>query len=990
MRVAAPRDVLLRSRKNLTSAPFTLAMLYSKSPFYRLIASLPFVWIAVANLSAQVVRVPADQPNFASAVSAVQDGGVIEFAGGTYQSPAGGFSIYDLREPKGFTVRAASGAAVVFTGGGATDILRISPSDPSKLKQINFEFITFANGVTYDAFLGGGMTLVNAKLVFKFCTFQNNSAASTATGGGAQWIAGSVVSFEGCIWSDNSSPNFGGGMSISGSRVFIRNCRFNGNRVDVPNHKPNSAGGAIYIADATVRISNCAFDNNRAGYVGGAIDTNGSWNNPLSTPSVDLVIRDSTFTGNRAQFDPSVPFHAPAVGGAAHFEGQTTARIYNCRFINNTARQGGAVSNYLAITEFTGCVFQGNQATGVGSEGGQGGAIIALSSENPGINHRSMQLIMTDCLIRGSGSSVKSARQGGAIYAGGDMNFAYGLNGSAKNGTEQSNRGTVNLNRVALFETAAIGDAGLPGTGGAILGTFIDLTMTESIVANCFANASGAGVQLIDGSVGNITRSTIAGCVSDEQGTAITLYGASLNMSDSNILNNTINGTARGVAITSAPNPAFGSIPDFEINGVIQNCLFSGNSGQSTIYEGDRDLPPFNRMQFNGNTFFPTGMAFYNDIIGPPKTVAELNSLEIRHLDGTVVDKSTSPNIQGAFQESVGSILMIPPTILTSGAPGEALPIPAYVVYAASAPPTVDGVAQRSFTGVVPVSHDGVHSLVVGSNTYLTSPPKAVALNIATRLPVGDGQDVLIGGFIIQGSAPKRLAIRAVGPSLNGIVSGALQDPRLELRDGTGATLASNDNWRITNVGGAIDSDQSIDLEATGVAPSNNAESAMVVTLNPGAYTAIISGVNNTTGIAIVEIYDLDAAFPSTLANISTRGFVQAGDNVMIGGFIYLGGGGATQVVLRAIGPSLAAFGITNPLIDPMLELRDGNGAVVASNDDWKNSPDAATVQRLGFQLSNDAESALYQTGLARGAYTAIVRGKNGGIGVGVVEVYVF
>jgi hypothetical protein len=544
-----------------------------------------------------------------------------------------------------------------------------------------------------------------------------------------------------------------------------------------------------------------------------------------------------------------------------------------------------------------------------------------------------------------------------------------------------------------LVGTSAIGDSatgGLPGTGGAILGTFIDLTMTDSIVANCFANASGAGVQLIDGSVGNITRSTIASCVSETQGTAITLYGASVNMSDSNILNNSINGTARGVGITAAPNPAFNGVPDFDVNGTIQNCLFSGNSGQSTIYEGDRDLPPFNRMQFNGNTFFPAGTAFYNDIVGPPKTVAELNSLQIRHADGTVIDKSTVDNTQGSSQTSVGTILMIPPTIPSSGAPGETLPIPAYVAYAASAPPTVDGVAQTSLAGVVPVSSDGVHSLAVGSNTYLTSPPKAVALNIATRLPVGAGQDVLIGGFIIQGSAPKRLAIRAVGPSLNGIVSGALQDPRLELRDGTGATLASNDNWRATSVGGAIDSDQSIDLEASGVAPSNNAESAMVVTLNPGAYTAIISGVNNTTGIAIVEIYDLDAAFPSTLANISTRGFVQAGDNVMIGGFIYLGGGGATQVVLRAIGPSLAAFGITNPLLDPMLELRDGNGTLVAANDDWKNSPDTATVQRLGFQLSNDAESAVYQTGLARGAYTAIVRGKNGGIGVGVVEAYVF
>lgn len=965
--------------------------------------SLRFRLIAVVSIliggtlpalqAQQLIRVPAEQPNLASAVSAVGDGGVIEFAAGTYQAPAGGYTIYDLPTPKSFTVRAAPGAAVVFSGQLSTDILRVAPSSLEKARQITFEFITFADGVTHDNFIGGGMTLVNAKAVFKFCTFQNNSAAGSGTGGGAQWIAGSIVSFDGCIWSGNTSPNFGGGMSINGSRVYVRNSRFNGNRVDVPNHKSNSTGGAIYVADATVRINNCAFDNNRAGYVGGAIDTNGSWKDPLSTPTVDIVIRDSSFTGNRAQFDPSVTAFAPAVGGAAHFEGQTTAKIYNCRFTNNTARQGGAISNYLAITEFTGCVFKGNQATGVGADGGQGGAIIALSSENPGTNHRSAHLSMTDCLVQGSGPSVKSARQGGAIFAEGDMNFAYGLIGATPNGTEQSNRGVVILNRVVLADTAAIGDSatgGLPGSGGAILGTFIDLTMTDSIVENCYSNNSGAGIQLVNGSVANVTRSTIAGCTSGDQGTAITLYGASLNMSDSNILNNSITGNARGVAITSSPTPPFGGVPGFDVNGVIQSCLFYGNNGQTTIFEGDRDTPPFNRLQFNGNTFFPIGTAYYSDYVGPPKTVAELNALVIRHGDGTVVDKSTSPNLEGSSSSSAGQILMVPPTILTSGAPGESLPIPSYIAYAATAPPTLDGMVQKTDAAVITAANDGVHTLVVRSNTYTTSPPRAVALNIATRLPVGSGQNVLIGGFIIQGPTAKRLMIRAVGPSLTGIVSGALQDPRLELRDGGGTLIGSNDNWRSSAIGGVVDTDQAIDLEATGIAPNHAAESALIATLNPGPYTAIVAGANNATGIAVVEIYDLDAVYSSTLANISTRGFVQAGDNVMIGGFIYLGGAGQTNVVVRAIGPSLSALGISNPLSDPMLELRDGNGGLVASNDDWKSSPDAAILQRLGFQPSNDAEAAIYQSSLPRGPYTAIVRGKNGGTGVGVVEAYIF
>jgi hypothetical protein len=337
-----------------------------------------------------------------------------------------------------------------------------------------------------------------------------------------------------------------------------------------------------------------------------------------------------------------------------------------------------------------------------------------------------------------------------------------------------------------------------------------------------------------------------------------------------------------------------------------------------------------------------------------------------------------------------GAILVIPPTILTSGAPGENLPIPSYIAYASTLPPTLDGVAQTKDADVIVAPNDGAHTLTVGSHNFATTPPHAVALNVATRLPVGAGQNVLIGGFIVQGPTPKRVMIRAIGPSLNGILSGALQDPRLELHDGGGALIGSNDNWRVTQIGGVVTSDQPIDLEGTGLAPGNDAESAMVVTLNPGAYTGVVAGANNTTGIAIVEVYDLDAAYASTLANISTRGFVQAGDNVMIGGFIYVGGAGQTNVVLRAIGPSLGALGITNPLADPTLELHDGNGATVATNDDWKSSSDAATIQRLGFGLSNDAESAIYQSGLPRDSYTAVMRGKNGGTGVGVLEAYVF
>jgi hypothetical protein len=258
-------------------------------------------------------------------------------------------------------------------------------------------------------------------------------------------------------------------------------------------------------------------------------------------------------------------------------------------------------------------------------------------------------------------------------------------------------------------------------------------------------------------------------------------------------------------------------------------------------------------------------------------------------------------------------------------------------------------------------------------------------LNISTRLRVLTNDNALIGGFIITGTDPKKVMIRGIGPSLTALgVPGALQNPILELHDNTGATIAVNDNWH--------DAPNASEIGTSGLAPSNNSESAILQTLVSGSYTVVVRGVGNTVGIGLVEAYDLAQSTPTKLANISTRGFVDTGDNVMIGGFIVgagLGnnGSGSEKVVVRAIGPSLAAFGITNALQDPSLELHDGNGATIAVNDNWKDGGQAAAIQASGLAPSNDFESALLRV-LPAGSYTAIVRGNANGTGVGLVEAY--
>ena len=240
----------------------------------------------------------------------------------------------------------------------------------------------------------------------------------------------------------------------------------------------------------------------------------------------------------------------------------------------------------------------------------------------------------------------------------------------------------------------------------------------------------------------------------------------------------------------------------------------------------------------------------------------------------------------------------------------------------------------------------------------------------------------MIGGFIITGNVPKKVAIRGVGPSLaNSGLSDLLADPTLELRGHDGALLAQNDNWQ-------DDPAQAAQLTFLGLALQNPSESGLVITLPPGDYTALMFGKNQTSGIGLVEIYDADPAAASQLANLSTRGFVRTGDNVMIGGFILGNGSASANVVVRALGPSLSRFMLMDVVADPTLELRDANGALLVANDNWQDDPiSAAQLVAYVLQPTHAAESAIFAS-LPPGAFTAIVSGKNGDVGIALVEVY--
>ena len=252
-------------------------------------------------------------------------------------------------------------------------------------------------------------------------------------------------------------------------------------------------------------------------------------------------------------------------------------------------------------------------------------------------------------------------------------------------------------------------------------------------------------------------------------------------------------------------------------------------------------------------------------------------------------------------------------------------------------------------------------------------------LNISTRETVGTGENVLIGGFIVTGTTPKKVLLRALGPSLavEGL-PGVLQDPTLELHDGSDSIVAQNDNWK---------SDQEAAIAATGIPPNDFRESAIVITLDPGEYTVVLQGKSEGSGTALVEAYDLDATPASQFGNISTRGLVGTDTDVLIGGLIVSAeNSGQANVVVRALGPSLGAAGVGGALPDPTLELHDANGAILALNDDWQDTQEAI-ISSTGLAPKNDRESAIFAT-VPAGEYTAVVRGQDQTTGVGLVEVY--
>jgi hypothetical protein len=602
-------------------------------------------------------------------------------------------------------------------------------------------------------------------------------------------------------------------------------------------------------------------------------------------------------------------------------------------------------------------IIEGLTIRGGQGDGGAGGIYNEGASATLAINN---------CIVR---NNVASRGDGGGIVNEGTLTITNSIvrdnlatfhpitGGGSAGGIYNS--GTLTIINSTITGNATVHGELMRGIGGGIWNVGGTVEITNSTISFNNANFYGGGIS--GGGSLTITNSTISGNFVEGEGGGIA-NGGSLTINNCTMSGNQANSVGGGISNA-------GSNATLEIGNTILNASTQGanivNGQGGTITSRGYNLSSDNAAGFLTGAGDQINT---NPILGP---LQDNGGPTFTHdlLAGSPALNAGDPNFTPPpFDDQRGYARVFSGRIDIGSLEVQPVPTPTPTPTATVTPPAT------------PTPTPIPTGTPTASPTPSPSPPRA--LNISTRLGVELGDRVMIGGFIINGGVSKKVAVRGMGPSLTGLgLSGALADPTLELRDGSGALLFQNDNWQ-------DDPAQAAQLTALGLAPQNPNESGIVATLSPGAYTAIVAGKNQTTGIGLVEVYDADSAAASQLANISTRGFVQTGDNVMIGGFILGASNQNTGVVVRGIGPSLAQFGLSNLLADPTLELRDGNGMLLIANDNWQDDPASAgqlTVHGLAPQ--NPLESGIFAS-LPSGAFTAILAGKNSGAGIGLIEIY--
>lgn len=854
--------------------------------------------------------------------------------------------------------------------------------------------LTITNGVASG--LGDGGGIYNSGTVgITGCAISGNTGSAVDNeGGGLYNASSSTMTVSNCTLSSNSNQ-FGGGIFNLGT-LTLTGSTLSGNTTG--NH-----GAGIYTGGGTTTITNSTITNNQAS-IGGGIYNGGGTINLKNT----IVALNTAFNGDRdihgAVSSQGYNFIGDPTG--AGITGTTTGNQLNANPNLDSLRDNGGPTKTHALLSGSTAIEGGNSggattdqrgfarpvddpaiANASGGDGSDIGAFEVQPDQLPGcanLGHvvgntndagtDSLRAIMVS-VCSGTAITFAPSVRGTINLTSGELliNKSLTITGPGANlltiqrspaaGTPNFRVFHINGNFNASISGLTIANGFLPGNlGGGISNDNGSLTLDGVTVSGSMADI-GAGIYTARAATisnSTISGNTVTGNSAGDGGGGIYNVGGTLNL-----INSTLSGNVAQI-------PGGGGQ-----GGGIRNNLGTVSILSTTIAGNSADQ--------GGGIYHSNGggVTFQNSII------AQNTSVNGADLNGTF--SSGGFNLIG---NSTGAILnpaLFSDQIGNAGSPLDPrLDIlrdnggPTFTRAILSGSPAIDkGNASGSSKDQRGLPRPVDFSFVANANTGDGSDigafevqPATTLANISTRLRVETGDNALIGGFIVTGTQPKRVILLAIGPSLP--LADTLANPTLELYSGN-TLLQSNDDW--------VNSPDKQAIIDSGVAPTNNLESAIIATLpaNNSQYTAIVRGLNNTTGIGVVQAYDLDRLVDSKLANISTRGFVQTGDNVLIAGTILLGQT-SQKVIVRAIGPSLPFSGT---LADPTLELRDQNGGLIDSNDNWKDSPNKQAIIDSTVPPTNDSESAIVATLPANSAqYTAIVRGVGGSTGIAVVEVF--
>jgi predicted outer membrane repeat protein len=660
------------------------------------VSALALLGAAVPALATNPKVIQVKTPSqLQSAFASVPDGGVIELAAGTYAAPAKAFNISNPK--KGFTVRAAAGAAVVLDGQGKGTILRYRNTDRTKGKLVTFQGITFQNGLSTAPADAGAVSL-------------NYSAAA----------------FVGCTFRNNASGNRAGAIAVVFSSLTIQGGAFIGNRTNRPGHKPTSPGGAIYALDSTVTVSDARFENNEAGWTGGAIYAFGLWSDPVTTPKSLVTVTRSTFLGNRAAPDPCCGQGEPTAGGAIHVEDQTTLRVLASHFLDNAADNGGAIDAFRAVVEVSNSIFLGNRTPVVAGRLGVGGAIAVASNDSTSdpVNRRTGRLTVTDSLLQGGvAPPATSANQGGCIAAEGDWVRLYG---SAPMGTPADNRAPVELRRVAFVDcdVQKSPTAG-GGFGGAVAVATADLILDGSLIFASDArvdSAAGGGLSIQRESTALINGTTFAQNSAARAGGALYLNGSAAQVTASRFFRNAVD-ESRGSAVFAIPQ--LGNLGARDTGGLVAGSVLSENTGIPFWDAENQGGPVYNEVRYDGNQVYGANDRIYAHTVEAPSgtSAAVLNSMVLYHPGRAPLDKGNGNS--RIFSLPVQGALVAAPASLGTGAPAATVTFLAYAWSGRSA--SIDGQVLTDKAGILPVSGAGSHTLTVDGTAVATVQVAATA-----------------------------------------------------------------------------------------------------------------------------------------------------------------------------------------------------------------------------------------------------------------------